>query len=389
MEPEVTVSGWEAKALNTLHTLTGVEWDSQKVAGTFYTKIAFPEEASRQVVNTLRSFEMKASCVPGPESSTSYVRVSSSTIQKAGGYTSFAFPCIAQLVREDIKIKFNSLNQRNGEIEGWIKEHEGYSFDAVNRFDPDSRGTRCPKLTELTYSKTICYEDEDGATHTETMQVPFCCHANSVVLNGMRVICSQAPRDDTEGEFWQAVKAKSSMILDLTNKTDREKKEVQRYFPPEINDVCAYDVGDIRVTCIAEERDIAGDKRLKRHYYVVQEGAELSGKMVSRLHFRGWPDSGAVSVEDLSMIVHYIRSQKLVNEVELLWMHCRAGVGRTGTVTVALVLAQMREEGTLTLENYAEVIDELIIEGRKQRDILFVQDVSQYQLLHDFAKNLF
>jgi len=262
---------------------------------------------------------------------------------------------------------FRELARQSRQIENQLS----FTSRVPNRFQETDRGTRCPDATQLI-----------DPTTEESYQV----HANRVELAGINMICSQAPIPDSEIEFWRAVFGNTYMILDLTNKSDRIDKQVARYFPHEVGD--QLHKGPISVLCVGEEKSVAGEKKLKLHTYLVKEkqGTTVQEKPITRLHYRGWPDSSSITTKDLITIVNQIRSQRQALGDTPLWIHCRAGVGRTGTVAVALALAQMKSEGRLTEKNYAQEIDNLILRGRSQRDILFVQSVNQYQLLHDFAQ---
>lgn len=258
-----------------------------------------------------------------------------------------------------LRAGFHELENKNREVERQLT----FKNPVPNRFVGE--GTRCPDKTQLIDPKT---------------QKPFQVHANRVELEGIQMICSQAPTEESEVEFWRAALNNTGRILDLTNKTDREEKGVQRYFPHEVGD--KFQKQNITVACKDEQKGVAGEKKLKLHTYDVEE-KEGSKKIITRLHYRGWPDYGAVAVKDLATIVKEIRK-----EPGPLWIHCRAGVGRTGTVAVALALAKMKAEGRLNEQNYAGEIDNLIMKGRSQRDIAFVQSEEQYLLLHEFARGL-
>lgn len=262
----------------------------------------------------------------------------------------------------DFGKKFNALAKRNNEAEERIAESGGYNDESVsNRF----QDIPCPQGTQLQGHETV--------------------HANSVTVGGVHMILSQAPLPDNETDFWHAASENTYMILDLTNKADREEKGVQRYFPREVGDHSQ--LKGIDVACKSEEKAVAGEEKLKLHTYDVTVG-DSESKSVARLHFRGWPDFGVIPVRELKTLVTYIRSSQNELSNKPLWIHCRAGVGRSGTVAVALALAKMKDENRLNESNYIKVIDDLIIEGRVQRGTSFVQTSSQYQLLHEFARDL-
>jgi protein tyrosine phosphatase len=94
-----------------------------------------------------------------------------------------------------------------------------------------------------------------------------------------------------------------------------------------------------------------------------------------------------VELEQFKQLLESIRQVHRQNE-DSLWTHCRAGFGRTGAAVVGLAIQELHEKNKMTAENYRDVIDELIIQGRSQRDSMFVQTEEQYRLLLLYAENL-
>ena len=69
------------------------------------------------------------------------------------------------------------------------------------------------------------------------------------------------------------------------------------------------------------------------------------------------------------------------------FIHCRAGVGRTGTISTCLSVARYIDAGKLTKEeDILEVVDATIAMGRICRSALFVQTPGQYQAVLTFAQ---
>lgn len=238
-------------------------------------------------------------------------------------------------------------------------------FCAVdNRFGSDSMGTRCVLETHI--------GESSGKSN--------CVHANFVKLakDYPAVICSQAPKQGTEEAFWTQAMLHTSVIIDLTNDADREKK-VFPYYPEELDH--SYDSLLIKVA--------QSNPELRETTYAIIRNADSTEFTVERLHYNQWGDRQALTLEQFDGLLERIEGkQSLLRPDHHLWIHCRAGVGRTGTVTVALAIRQLHREGVLDCDNYVAVIDGLIIRGRQQRDVLFVQSKEQYQLLLQYAEKL-
>ncbi|MBS0638155.1 MAG: dual specificity protein phosphatase family protein [Verrucomicrobia bacterium] len=356
-----------------LHEKTGISWEDRE--GMLSPSEPLDKATTKKISSLLSDIGITPSITKSGASHV--VTVSRESIKSDGSKASIE---VVKTASPEMQAEYNELKKRNPK----------FSSDAFDRSIPNrfgDAGCRCVAATQLTYPHIAHITDEDGIESVEEMNIPFRVHANHVNLEeaDLHVICSQAPTKESEAAFWQAAMATSAMILDLTNSSDRETKGVQRYFPQKVN--TSFEKDDVTVTCLNETKALEGVKKLKSHTYLVQRDGK-DDTPITRVHFRGWPDYGAVSCKDLSSIVNYVRNNSQALGNKPLWIHCRAGVGRSGAVTVALALANMHEKGKLTQDNYHEVINKLILRGREQRDLYFVQDPVQYQLVHDFAKGL-
>lgn len=215
-------------------------------------------------------------------------------------------------------------------------------------------------------------------------------HANYVRLEDQDFICTQAPLPQTVPLFWRAVLQNSNFILDLTNKEDMEKKGVQPYFPENKGVKIEVPLSNITVECL-DQNDIQGDPKSGIHvtiskYKITDTNTNPpSEKVVLRLHYRGWPDFGAVKPDELLKIVNWIDQFSREAGGGPAIVHCRAGVGRTGTTSVGKVLWDKIMSGEITKDNFRDKIDALILLGRFQRSSLFVQTAEQYESLYLLA----
>lgn len=267
--------------------------------------------------------------------------------------------------------KFLSLRERTEEL-----SDELFDFTVPNHFQVYARGTRCVQATQVLREEgRVVYSDENGNIFQEEARFPFHVHANFVSLvKGVKVICSQAPKQEHLEEFWKAVHHHTRLIVDLTTEHDR----VPEYYPQKKNKALEFD----KVTVTA--RGLVEDSLFKYSVNWAHSDREDCVE-VNRLHFSSWPDRGTISPKELSTLVNKVN--ELVKD-QFVWIHCRAGVGRSGTLTVALALHEMHRQGRLVPTELTTQIDELILLGRSQRDFGFVQNKEQYQLLHEYAMSL-
>ncbi|MDP1607823.1 MAG: tyrosine-protein phosphatase [Chlamydiales bacterium] len=226
------------------------------------------------------------------------------------------------------------------------------------RFD----GIKCPKHTAISVDGNYL-------------------HANSITIPGCSrlFVASQAPLPEDCGLFWQAVFERNADIIDLTTPEDRKhkgKEQVTSYYPQFSDQAKTY--GPLSVTI--ENRNDSACCYQVRH---LETGEE---KRIVRSHSYRWKDFGAVAPLDLKAFVETI--DIVVPKGRVAWIHCRAGVGRTGTLIAAYCLREKFWRGELSLENLEEVLIECIVELRQQRGKFFVQQPVQLELLREYGRLL-
>lgn len=193
-------------------------------------------------------------------------------------------------------------------------------------------------------------------------------HANYVFLGHNKVICVQYPKLEEAEAFWNTAAICDATIVDLTKDGELE----YAYYPKAVGEELTF--GAKTIKCI-DSQDI--DKNMKLITYLVD-----GRKEVERLHFHQWQDRAALSFDVLKALIDQLYQRKS------LMIHCKAGVGRTGTITMALELQTRVLEGQITQDNYRQYIDALIIAGRHQRGDKFVQTYVQYISLTWFTEDL-
>lgn len=187
-------------------------------------------------------------------------------------------------------------------------------------------------------------------------------------------IASQMPSYYEFIPFWEEIfKGRYSAIIDLTSLRDL-MPGAPRYYP-ETREV----IGPFSITAssLPDERTTL--------YTVAREGEE---KPVLRYHFNEWLDGRSVSVDMLLFLITSIEEKFRPSKERPLWIHCRAGVGRTGTLITAFILKEKIESREITKKNLGEALNELIFALRKERSQFFVETFDQFSLLLSFGEYL-
>jgi protein tyrosine phosphatase len=199
-------------------------------------------------------------------------------------------------------------------------------------------------------------------------------HANYVGNSDQpKFIASQAPLKEEVSLFWKAsMQEKVPVIFDLTTEKDCG---LEPYHPINLNE-SVYLEGLKWITLTKVEGDI--------HTYRI--GNIFSTTTIQRCHYKDWKDFSAISVDSLKTLIEKV--QPYSNSKFPIWVHCRAGVGRTGTLITAITLKEKIQQGKITKENLDKKLIDLILGFRKQRGPSFVQQQAQFDLLYKYAQSL-
>lgn len=203
-------------------------------------------------------------------------------------------------------------------------------------------------------------------------------HANFMGkgVSDRRLIASQYPYADVlagGGEtFWSAVYEQSAAIVDLTGPRDL----MQPYYPSEEQKEFVYPA--LQVAWISTQDKLSV-------YRVTPQGKEP--RYIARMHYDTWPDYGVIPLEELQELIRRVTFM-VPNPNDPIWVHCRAGIGRTGTLVTALILKDQNNRKELKRENLGEQLISIILQLRSQRNFYFVQTQEQFKLLFDYALSL-
>lgn len=202
-------------------------------------------------------------------------------------------------------------------------------------------------------------------------------HANSLepAVAHRRFVLSQAPLPQDLPLFWQMIFDQEMPIIDLTTVSDQQTGGVVPYYPLQLNQEIQY--GHITVKLIETQGYL--------HTYQIQSNGVV--KTVKRLHYPEWKDFGAVSLPTLQFLVAQVEALS-PDPSKPLCIHCRAGVGRTGTLTTAWIAKKLIELGQMTKKNVDVLLLDLIARLRQQRGPYFVQQPVQLELVRQYARSL-
>lgn len=215
-------------------------------------------------------------------------------------------------------------------------------------------------------------------------------HANHVAYPSssdskapLSCIASQYPHEHTllRELFWRSALQYGS-IFDLTQKSELEANKLTCYYPNEGEKFIPKIYGSLTITL---KKAKLLDENLQKCIYFVQDDSQSPPiiKEIRRIHDFGWQDHTALtSPERLSHLI-FLLKQKPEEEA---CIHCRGGIGRTGTLITAFYLDHMIAKGEVTSENLHQKLASLIFNLRKKRNAQFVKYFTQFQLLIEFGK---
>ncbi len=206
-------------------------------------------------------------------------------------------------------------------------------------------------------------------------------NANRVDLRcGVGFIACQLPvASEVPGFHQMLMDNKVGLIVDLTLPSERD--DTARYVPASGKVLCAQGQS-LQVACGKKSRLLREKIHMKE--LCLRDGANV--QTVKRLHFKGWPDQGVISSKNLTSLADRVESLN-PDPSKPIVVHCRAGVGRTGTL-MSFIAARKRLQERVRLNDglcdpklAAQTLMEVVAKGRIDRGPSFVQTEQQFALI--------
>ena len=142
------------------------------------------------------------------------------------------------------------------------------------------------------------------------------------------------------------------------------------------------------MTCLEKEKERVGCS-ISYHRLSVKDEPDAIPQHLDYIQASDWPDHEAIKLSHLHQLVSQIRS---IREKNLtggpIIVHCRGGVGRTGTMIVADAIYELFVQKKLNKENMNTIIATLVWTARLQRGTMTVQTPAQMNVLFDYANAL-
>lgn len=203
---------------------------------------------------------------------------------------------------------------------------------------------------------------------------------------GDHYIAMQGPKSNPEtmyAIYQMLLNEDSNTVVNLTNDLDvRYKKDLEvRYWPDNTKSLLySKDGKSIKVTT----KDIEENDNTGCNIITLELEKDGKKKEVKVFHFEDWIDFGAPGSEaELTKFDAFFRRLEAHPRTGKTVVHCRAGVGRTGTLIVMEQIKEKIKRNQINAGNFREEVENLILKGREERGPSFVQKPEQLKFIFD------
>lgn len=156
--------------------------------------------------------------------------------------------------------------------------------------------------------------------------------------SSLSFIVSQAPLPDTFSDFYQAlVRQKVKVLVNLTALMDGARVKSDQYWPTSSDQALQLTDG-CKVTLIDEQKiSLNGQSSVIKRALLIH--SNNSDWTVYQFHLSAWPDHGTFPTDLLLSLMdelYKVPTTKMFPPAPM-WIHCSAGVGRSGTLAAGLI----------------------------------------------------
>ena len=215
-------------------------------------------------------------------------------------------------------------------------------------------------------------------------------YINASGINYKNFIATQGPKPKkTVEDFWTMIDEQNSkVIVMLCKEVEGGKKKCANYW----NDKEEFGIfTKYAITYEKEEEDNKEQEYIIRElrlHKLNEKDSKNGDKIVTQIHFTGWPDKGVPDIKNGNVFDHFIEIIKKVDEKREggpVVVHCSAGVGRSGSF-IAMYYLYKEILGQIK-ENKDEIIFNVfnLVRKMKEQRLHMVQVFEQYKFIYDFV----
>lgn len=314
--------------------------------------------------------------------------LSTQIMEKATGGSSQSAKVLKAIKRVTLNGSRNALalaKQIYSALENYVGFATQEMADVPTCFDP----IQCPEASRVKINLP-------GTRPGAQKLLPI--HANVVSLgNGRQAVAAMQPVSETESgtsnlpAYYQLLANEAeTVVFDLRSNKDIARGDTD--YCPKVgrsHSIVDHESGQkIQVTTIEKRLlEQAGSDELT---VSIQVGDEAP-KRLKIIQFRDWSDHGVIEPDQLRSLREVMA--KALSENQRVITHCRAGVGRTGTLLAYEHLrhhlidmghghAIVNSEGAVDNKKLLQALTEVVAQGRIERGPYFVQKEDQFLLLY-------
>ncbi|XP_042886469.1 receptor-type tyrosine-protein phosphatase S-like [Penaeus japonicus] len=264
------------------------------------------------------------------------------------------------------------------------REHlEGYLNHVVRRGDLASEFKSIPTVFKRStgifgvpsnrpknrYKNNILYDD----TRVVLQGKEGSDYINASFVEGFRetgaYIATQGPKDYSDStieDFWRMIwEQHCNTVVMLACLIEGGKVKVAQYWPDLTKKTVIY--GEFSISIVSEQKEL--DYFIRK--FTLTHGDE--SREVTQYQFIAWPDHNVPQAPfTFSLMIMEIRRRKITGP---LLVHCSAGIGRTGTLLLVLVLLDQ-------LDNVGYIDAPSAVALLRQGRPLLVENQMQYRFAH-------